>query len=163
MMILKKICIVKFFLCFIYFIFKAIGIVRDIVSGMREKTLCMGYPMKAVLLRYVQKNREKMAGTASQHKEMPDSMAVNNFFIKGVENNSNGIEQSSGNQQGHARTRKSPGERANSHHCDPAHEQVNCHRKNAPAFRKQECLEEYRSRQAPRPRRTETIPRLRAT
>jgi hypothetical protein len=112
---------------------------RDIVPD-EEKDTISGISTEAVLLRYVQKNSKKMAGTTSQHKEMPDSMAVNNFFIKGVENNSNGIEQSPGNQQDHACTRKSPRERANSNHSDPAHEQVNYHREDAPAFRKQDVL-----------------------
>ena len=52
------------------------------------------------------KNGEKVAHAAGQHEEMPDPMAVNKFFIQGVEDNSDGIEQSPGNQQGHARTRK---------------------------------------------------------
>src|SRR5688500_17791487 len=70
------------------------------------------------------KHRDKMAHAASEHEEVPDSMAVTNALVERVEHNAAGITKSAGDHPGHSDPAHVVDERLDPDYRDPPHRDV---------------------------------------
>lgn len=89
-------------------------------------------------LQHIEEDRNELGNAPAQHKQVPDAVAVGQFSLERIENDSARVQQTAGKEPPESVQGQGPEQGFKSEDHEPSHEQVQDDRQNAPAIGKSE-------------------------